>query len=331
MLGWFDKQLIRWLLVIGAAGVCTFIIFRMPDSTIQSHQFGIARDFILFTCSTAISWVISSWFAKKESNEKIDTIAERSFEKMAMLTLQIERAKKFLVDTIKLSQSDAEKMDQGAGLLAYKHRINGTIATLDQISTSNDTFRADWLGVVSPEMKRLLSTKIDALATLPSLVSELSRSQGEPQEFNGTPSNLDKRLEEVERAVTGAGRLIGELKPKPAPKKERVAKIVQDPVAGGTAEHQTGTLTIVVERLTFRATGTGSFTPHMNALPEMVIKLAAWPDTTSPEKLKYPVGVGTIMDFNIGLQSGVPGVSLPLGDYVFEYEAKLASVVQAAT
>lgn len=326
MFSWFDKRLVRWLLVVMAVSVSIFVIFRMPDDAVKSHQFGIARDFILFSCSTAISWVISSWFAKKESNEKIDTIAERSFEKMAMLTLQIERAKKFLVDTIKLSQSDSEKLNANAGLLAYKHRINGTIATLDQISTSNDTFRADWLGVVSPEMKKALSAKVDALATLPSLVNELSRSQGDINELTTPDSSFGKKIEEVERAVTGAGRLLDELTIKPPKKeKEKVAKITQNFSDNNSELIQSGTIIILVERLTFRATATAKLIPPMAELPEVSVKLTSFPEAAVSENLRYPVGVGVSSDFNIGLHSGVPGLALPFGAYVFEYSAKIAS------
>lgn len=318
--GKFDKQIFRWSAAVIAVLIAVFVIFRMPDNSVKSHQFGIARDFILFTCSTVVTWVVSSWFSRKESNEKIDTIAERSFEKMAMLTLQIERAKKFLVDTIKLSQSEADKVDASAGLLAYKHRINGSIATLDQISTSNDTFRADWLGVVSPEMKQTLSAKVEALASLPAVVSELSRGQSDGSD-SGNDGTFEKKIETVEREVAGAGRLIDELKSRKRTK-EPVAEILQAPDLDGTPFLQKGTLKISVQRLTFRATGTGSLKPHMHANPEVTVKLVSWPDSTSPEALRYPVGVGTNFNFNIGLMSGISGVSLPFGDYVFEYEAK---------
>lgn len=322
MSGRFDKQIFRWAAAVLAVLIAIFVIFRIPDETVKSHQFGIARDFILFTCSTVITWVVSSWFSRKESNEKIDTIAERSFEKMAMLTLQIERAKKFLVDTIKLSQSEADKIDAGAGLLAYKHRINGSIATLDQISTSNDTFRADWLGVVSPEMKQTLTDKVEALASLPAVVSELSRGQSDVSEA-GVIGEFEKKVENVERAVAGAGRLIDELKSRKNRKnKDPVAEIIQAPLLDGTPFLQRGTLKISVQRLTFRATGTGALNPHMHSSPQVIVKLTSWPDTASAETLRYPVGVGTNFNFNVGLRSGIAGVSLPLGDYVFEYEAK---------
>jgi hypothetical protein len=90
------KRILRWLLVVGAALLAVFIIFKLPDDSIKDQKFGIARDLILFFCSTAITWIISYWFAKKDSSEKIDTIAERSFEKMTRLTLSIEQVKKFL-------------------------------------------------------------------------------------------------------------------------------------------------------------------------------------------------------------------------------------------
>lgn len=307
-----------------AAIVAALLIASTPVSTPAEAVNKISRDLVLFICSTVVSWTISAWFARKESNDKIDAIAERSFEKMAMLTLQIERAKKFLVDTIKLSQSET---DGKLGMSAYKHRINGSISTLDQISASNDTFRADWLGVVSEKMKIDLKTKLEALSNVQEIVNDLSK--GQEKDAIGD-AEFDKKIQTAEREVAGAGRLIGELKVAKLPKPP-VADVSQQPEGEQSPTVQQGLLTIDVRRLTFRATGTGAFIPHMSALPWVTITAEQWPELARPEQFRFPVGVGTNFNFNVMLSSTTYGESLPLGRYVFRYRASCAEAVEAGT
>jgi hypothetical protein len=292
----------------------------MPDEAIREHEFGILRDVVLFGCSVVITWVISFWFAKRESNEKIDTIAERSFEKISMLTLQIERAKNFLNDTIKLAQSDAEREAVGYGMAAYKHRINGCIATLDQISTSNDTFRADWLGVVSPEMKKTLSQKMDALQSLPGVVSELAKQE---RWGDDRPSEIERKIETVERSVPGAGKLLDEIRAKSDKAVSKVAVITQRPDEGNSELVQSGRVVISVRRRSLHATASARFEPVMSAVPEIEVSVVSLPEGASEDALVFPGRAEQNQRFNIHLGSADHVTPLPLGDYEFAYQAKL--------
>jgi hypothetical protein len=315
------KRVTRWALLAGAVLITIFIIFKLPDDSLKDQKFGIARDFILFICSTLITYIVSYWFAKKESNEKIDTIAERSFEKMAKLTLQIEQTKKFLGDTIRLAQTDAERSGPMAGLLAYMHRINGSIANLDQITTQNDTFRSDWLGVVSPSMKKTLSAYLEALSNLPEIVNELSKPSF-VSEAGVWPSNaeFDRKVEDVERAVPGAGRLIDELKYTKR-KTPSVAALTQLADQGGTEKLQSGQIKINVLKPSYRATGTGSLTPRMANNPNVDVELVEAPSGVNASSIRFPVGVGTNFNFNIMLSAMQVGDNLAVGEYVFQYRA----------
>lgn len=309
-----SKILFSAFVYISAIFLAIFVIIKTPAQDGQAYIFQFSRDVILFVCSTLVSWMTSAWFSAKESNNKIDAIAERSFEKMAMLTLQIERAKKFLVDTIKLSQSE---IDPVLGMSSYKHRINGSIAGLDQISASNDTFRADWLGVVSPAMKEDLAKKLEALSNVQEIVNELSKGA----EADGQLSDLDRKIQSAEREVAGAGKFIGELKSR-SPSKMPVAQITQEFEGAQSDTYQAGTLKINVSRFTYRATGTGALDPHMCAKPTVEIELVAYPAGLDISSIRFPVGVGTNFNFNIGLQSAAHGQALPLGVYAFRFVAR---------
>jgi hypothetical protein len=111
---------LRWsvggVFFIASILIALWLIFQSTSETSANPAGQIPRDMMLFVCSSFMSWMTSAWFAKKDGSDKIDAIAERSFEKMAMLTMQVERIKKYLVDTIKLSQSEAENKGLDAGL-----------------------------------------------------------------------------------------------------------------------------------------------------------------------------------------------------------------------
>jgi hypothetical protein len=310
------KDVIRFIAFGAALAIAIFVILKVPGTGQADTSSQISRDFVLFICSTVVSWTISAWFAKKDSSEKIDAIAERSFEKMASLTLSIEKTKKYLVDTIKLSQSDADQKDATVGLNTYKNRINGCIFTLDQMSSNNDTFRADWLGVVSIPMKIELSKKVDVLSNIPEIIAELNRA---PEAGGVTATDFDQKVQEIEREVVGAGRFIAELRGS-RHVKPQVADIKQQ-VSPGTAFSQSGTVSVNVNRQTYRATATGALQPPMNANPEVTIILVKKPESVDLKDIRYPVGVGTNFNFNIMLASSAPGISLALGEYVFEYSA----------
>jgi hypothetical protein len=241
--------------------------------------------------------------------------------------LQIERAKGFLNDTIKLAQSDSEKQHIGYGMAAYKHRINGCIATLDQISTSNDTFRADWLGVVSPEMKKNLAEKIDALQRLPGVVTELSRASDRRADTQEELA-IEKTIEDVERSVPGAGKLIDEIRFKAGKSAAPAALVSQSPSSDATQYEQNGTLVITVLRKSPHASGYAALDPQMANIPTVSVKMIASPDSINEPDILYPARTGTTTGFNVNLRSADSVSPLPLGNYVFEYVAQSPTAVQ---
>lgn len=84
----------------------------------------------------------------------------------------------------------------------------------------------------------------------------------------------------------------------------------------------TGILRINVLRNTQIATGTGKFMPKMNGTPHVSATLVKMPDDLAKDMVKYSAGTGTNFDFNINIKSATFHNALPIGEYIFSYEAQ---------
>ena len=98
--------------------------------------------------------------------------------------------------------------------------------------------------------------------------------------------------------------------------------VFQEPSHGdGTA--QNGRIKIKVLRQTSYATGSGKFSPEMVGVPFVKVTLEAAPEGYMPELVRYHCGTGTTFDFNITLKSLSLNSPIPIGEYVFAYEANV--------
>lgn len=88
-----------------------------------------------------------------------------------------------------------------------------------------------------------------------------------------------------------------------------------------TEAHQKGKLILHVLRDTFTATGSGKFSPEMRSPPYVNATLESSPDGYSKEKVKIGCNTGTTFDFHISLKSVAYNEPVPVGEYVFRYEA----------
>ena len=70
----------------------------------------------------------------------------------------------------------------------------------------------------------------------------------------------------------------------------------------------------------FNFTASGHFDPVMLDAPRLRVKLAEHPDTLP--RYRLGAGTGTVHDFNVHLKSEDYGVTLPAGQYTFEYVAE---------
>ena len=104
--------------------------------------------------------------------------------------------------------------------------------------------------------------------------------------------------------------------PKPAVNTQQDIEVA-DPL------HQSGTIKIEVLRETFFATGSGRLEPRMNGVPRLNVTVVSRPDGLKDEELIIKPGTGTTYDFNVSIKSFAYGKHLPLGEYVFNYEANV--------
>lgn len=267
---------------------------------------GKSDEILLFFISCFSSWMISAWFATFTSTDKIDTVAEQSFDKMSKLTVQLEQAKVFLAESIQIGSIESKGRDDTFARKALEHRIAGTIKMLDLIATSNEALSSDWLGVVSGPTQRRLREKIQQLSSLSSYVEEGARNISEDV------------VHKLSKEIPGADRLIRYVASGNPP-----ALVRQTPGPAGNEKRQEGVLEIEVIRDTWSATGTGKLAPQMVEIPEGRIDLIEHPKGLNTKSITYRCGVGTAFDFNVNLRSSIQNVYLPLGKYVFKYEVKV--------
>jgi hypothetical protein len=98
--------------------------------------------------------------------------------------------------------------------------------------------------------------------------------------------------------------------------------VEQDAESNVSQEYNRGIIRINVLRDTVIATGSGKLMPAMNGIPFVSAKLEKMPEGYSSEDVKYSAGTGTTFDFNVNIRSVRYNIPLPIGEYVFSYEAK---------
>lgn len=100
---------------------------------------------------------------------------------------------------------------------------------------------------------------------------------------------------------------------------ESAVKLVSHHTEVGTRNLNTGALTLALKRPVKNFTGSGHFEPQMTDRPQLMVKLVECPDGTPPVKLS--AGTGTTYDFNVHIRVASYEHLLPIGQYIFEYEA----------
>ena len=284
--------------------------YAMPNANDTSSS---DKDLLLFFISSFSSWIVSAWFATFTSTDKIDTIAEQSFDKMINLTVQLDQAKLFLRNAIDAGEREYRGRGETFARKALEHRIDGAMNMIDLIQTSNEALANDWLGVVSGSMARQLREKKKGL-------DQLSKVVG------GGPS-VDAPLDSSSNMsdyIPGAGRL---LRAASDPALGPAAKISQTGHSGD-GHSQMGIMVIDVIRDTWAATGTGKLDPQMAGVPRVAVTLTNAPSHCDRSRISHHSATGTNRDFNINLRSTVRNTFLPQGQYVFEYKADVERIVE---
>ena len=104
---------------------------------------------------------------------------------------------------------------------------------------------------------------------------------------------------------------------------EAAVKLQEQSIAETTIYKNTGTLSVELRRPVRNFTVSGHLDPLMHSVPRLGVRLLRAPESLPLHKLG--AGTGTTHDFNIHIVCGEPDTPLPVGFYVFGYEATCAA------
>jgi hypothetical protein len=260
--------------------------------------------------------IISYYFSKYSNAEKIDTIAWASVEKMAHLSFEIKHINEYLIESYKEIITDSDSDEDYAVLkLLFKHKIKDISELLLHLSSSNETLRSDWLGVVS------LKTKEEIAHTYEKLNDYLGNWKMLEFFNNQTNVNVDesekiseiiKNMENIEKEINFIPKSNFYYRNGPA------VRVSQD-----IKTNDNGILTIEVLRETYIATGSGKIKPEYQNIPIVNTKLISCPlGANIDDDFTINPGCGTRFDFNITLKSIKKNKYLFIGKYEIEYLLK---------
>ena len=100
---------------------------------------------------------------------------------------------------------------------------------------------------------------------------------------------------------------------------QSTVKVISQNVISSSPSSNKGTLVVEFQRPHFMFTASGHFDPLMLDAPRLRVKLTEHPAILP--RYRLGAGTGTVHDFNVHLKSEEYGVTLPAGQYAFEYTA----------
>jgi len=109
---------------------------------------------------------------------------------------------------------------------------------------------------------------------------------------------------------------------------EAAVKLKEQSTMDSTRNKNAGSLHVELRRPVRNFTVSGHLDPHMQNVPRLNVRLLNAPESLPAHGLS--AGTGTNHDFNIHIFCKEPGVHLPIGSYVFGYEATCDALVEDA-
>lgn len=286
----------------------------------ESFQLGV----LLFLLSSSSAVIIGYYFARISIDEKVDTIAERSTEKMVNLSVQLHALKDYLQETEFVAD------DEGSvelSICAYRHRLEAASIMAASLASTNETFRSDWLGVVSSRAKNTIESRFDALKQLlqdSETIERLRRQQSRTEPESTESNDVEEQIRKLEKRIATNQQSLPLIPTSGRATPASPAVATRQEVDGDQSEEaQNGILSITILRDTYTATGSGKLSPEMSRIPKVSIQFLSGPDGYSSDDFPYHAGCGTTFDFNIALKSRVFNTPLPIGAYRFRYEARI--------
>jgi hypothetical protein len=274
---------------------------------------------IITILTTIASWIMSHHFAslttadlEAKTQEKIDTVASQSSEKILNLSKQLFEIQLFLEEAVDIARDQDNVMAANA---TFAHRSESAAKMLYLLRSSNDTFTSDWIGVVSTDVAKrideLKKAQSDIFRGMESVRQE-SRPELAPQHDAGAGL-----YRELTRLSEDAARLPDAIRPD-----IRIpAATVSQHITTSSQRHQEGILAITVLRPVFTVTGSGKLSPEMPTVPRMVARVQSTPEGQTIPEFGVHSGTGTRHDFHVHMKSKQFGQPLPPGKYVLHYTA----------
>ena len=310
-----------WLLFVICL-ICSIVLVFVSSSKDITGNMQVLCNVILFILTSISSVILGSYFAKVSSSEKIDTIATSSTEKMVHLTIELNQLNTYLKETEALASAQIEIGNDNEALSTYRHRGEAASQMTKMLAKSNETFRNDWLGVVSYEVKREIIGRYEKLNKFMSDTTILESLLSQ-QKANDVPSeNLTEEIEMVENRIKS---VTDDLPITYIPKKVMyplAVRVKEQFIKDATNTRQTGTIVIEVLKEGLVATGSGKFNPLMNNAPTIQIELLSKPVGFNTENIQIKSNTGTNFDFHINLKSKSRDILIPVGEYKFNYTAQ---------
>lgn len=300
------KEILLWIGFCASFILAFIVMIVMGIRGSKSSNYEIIISNILLFIFTTFGSAISGYlFNKSSSTEKIDTIAEISCEKMVNLSLELQNLRTYLLSTEDALEDELKDSDVIQAV--YRQRILAAADRVNSLSSSNDTFRSDWLGVVSDNCKQNLEIKFN---TVKEVVFETNDSR--------QPPNTNYDIHNEKNNLLKQQMLMQIL---PSSRMSVIRSVITNYTIDERSEnYQKGTMEIRVLRETKIATGTCKLIPPFDDIPQTIANLISSPDEYSFEKTPYHIGNGTTYDFNINFTSKDKISLIPIGCYIFEYE-----------
>ena len=282
--------------LLAGAGYCLYV--SATTTGLLPRETGLLS-FILFLLSVLATWLLSHVYASLTNRElieeKLNTIAVQSSEKILNLSVQIWRVEQFLATALEDVEAEIGG-DEGAAK-TLKDRVVGAGCLLRSLRSTNNTFLSDWKGIVSPGVKQEIESQVRAQADIINAYEEIDQARAEKlvAADDETKHRIDqvlRRIEEQKAQLPVAVAPDRFTSPFPA------VATTQHPDTS-TPEKADGYLELTVLRPVFTVTGSGKFIPNMGSKPVVYAELESSPPGSPGIQVR--AGTGTNFDFNVHL------------------------------
>lgn len=175
--------------------------------------------------------------------------------------------------------------------------------------------------LVTSERKEDWWEKISGKTTgpRPELLKEAKQISGQRILIYQTERFLEHALKRFQQPVNEAA--IEEIRAVSTWRSELdvAVKLQEQSATESTTDKNSGSLHVELRRPVRNFTVSGNLNPNMDNIPHLSARLISSPDSLPRHRLN--AGTGTTHDFNIHIICGEPGIYLPVGSYIFAYEA----------